>query len=364
MSVSIGIVGLPNVGKSTLFKALTKRQVDIANYPFCTIAPNKGIVEVPDERLKKLADFYSSQKIVATVVEFWDVAGLVRGAHKGEGLGNQFLSHIREVDAICQVVRCFQDENIIHVNAKVDPAGDRETIDIELALADLEVVKKHLEKLRAKLKGAKTQEQKETQQTIDLLTNKIVPALEAGKLLQKIGLDYEELESIKYLNLLTAKPMFYALNIDENSLTQNVDLQKIGLKNEIVVPICAKLEADLADLPAEEVAEYLKTMNLQHTGLDNIILKAYELLNLITFLTAGPKETRAWTITKGSTAPEAAGKIHTDFQRGFIAADVVNWKVLLDAGSEPAAKEKGLIKLCGKDYIVQDGDVCVFKFNV
>ncbi len=355
---------MPNVGKSTLFKALTKRQVDIANYPFCTIAPNKGIVEVPDERLKRLTDFYNSQKTVATVVEFWDVAGLVRGAHKGEGLGNQFLSHIREVDAICQVVRYFEDENIIHVNAKVDPAGDRETINIELALSDLEVVKKHLEKLRAKLKGAKIQEQKETQKTIDLLETKIVPALENGKLLQKVGLDNEELESIKYLNLLTAKPMFYVLNVDENSLTQNIDLRKIGLENEVIVPICAKLEADLADLPAEEVAEYLKTMNLQHTGLDNIILKAYELLNLITFLTAGPKESRAWTITKGSTAPEAAGKIHTDFQRGFIAADVINWKTLLDAGSEPAAKEKGLIKLCGKDYIVQDGDVCVFKFSV
>jgi GTP-binding protein YchF len=364
MGFSIGIVGLPNVGKSTLFKALTKKQVDIANYPFCTISPNKGIVEVPDERLKKLADFYNSQKIVATAIEFWDVAGLVSGAHKGEGLGNQFLSHIREVDAICQVVRYFKDDNIVHVAGKVDPMSDKEVINIELALADLETVKKHIEKLKTKLKGLKTQETKDTQKIIDLLSAKVVPALEDGKLIKKIGLTGDELESIKYLSLLTAKPMFYVLNVDETTLGKEIDLSLVGLEGELVVPICARLEADLVELSKEEVDEYLKTFGLKYTGLDKIVLSSYELLNLITFFTAGPKDSHAWTIVRGAKAPEAAGAIHTDFQRGFIAAEIINWKDLIDAGSEAAAKEKGLIRLCGKEYIVADGDVCVFRFNV
>ena len=364
MGFSVGIVGLPNVGKSTLFKALTKKQVDIANYPFCTIAPNKGIVEVPDERLKKLADFYDSEKIVPTAVEFWDVAGLVRGAHAGEGLGNQFLSHIREVDAICQVVRYFKNDNIIHVAGRVDPMSDKEVINIELALADLDTVKKHLEKLRTKLKGLKTQETKETQKIIDLLSNKILPALEAGKLIKKMGLNDDELAAISYLSLLTAKPMFYVLNVDETDLGREIDLSVVGLEGEIVVPVCAKLEAELVELSQEEVDEYLKTFGLKYTGLDRIILSSYELLNLITFFTAGPKDSHAWTIVRGAKAPEAAGTIHTDFQRGFIAAEIINWKSLIDAGSEPAAKEKGLIRLCGKEYVVQDGDVCVFRFNL
>lgn len=362
MSFSIGIVGLPNVGKSTLFKALTKKQVNIANYPFCTIEPNKGIVEVPDYRLNKLAEMSKSEKIVPTVIEFVDIAGLVKGAHKGEGIGNKFLSHIREADAICQVVRDFHKGDIIHVNGKVDPQSDIEVINMELAFADIETIGKHLQKLKVNLKGLKGNELKESQKMIELLDKKIMPALEAGKLLRHLDLTDEEKESIKYLTPLTMKPMIYVLNIDESMAKDKFDLP--NLQGEVVIPICAETEATLVELGQEEMQEYLKTVGFEMTGLDKLIVESYKILNLISFLTTGPDETRAWTIVKGTKAPQAAGKIHGDFERGFIAADVVNWQDLLTAGGEANAKAKGLVRLEGKEYVMKDGDVVEFKFNV
>ncbi|MFH0779741.1 MAG: redox-regulated ATPase YchF [Parcubacteria group bacterium] len=362
MSFSIGIVGLPNVGKSTLFKALTKKQVNIANYPFCTIEPNKGIVEVPDDRLSKLAEMSKSEKIVPTVIEFVDIAGLVKGAHKGEGLGNKFLSHIREVDAICQVVRDFHKGEIIHVDGKVDPQNDIEVINMELAFADIETIGKHLQKLKTNLKGLKGNEEKESLKMIALLETKVMPALEAGKLLRQVDLTDAEKDLIKYLTPLTLKPMIYVLNIDESMAKDKFDLP--NLKGEVVIPICAETEATLVELGQEEMQEYLKTVGFEMTGLDKLIIESYKILNLISFLTTGPDETRAWTIVKGTKAPQAAGKIHGDFERGFIAADVVNWQDLLAAGSEANAKAKGLIRLEGKEYVMKDGDVVEFKFNV
>ncbi|HUT22560.1 MAG TPA: redox-regulated ATPase YchF [Candidatus Bipolaricaulota bacterium] len=361
MSFSIGIVGLPNVGKSTLFKALTKKQIDIANYPFCTIEPNVGCVKVPDERLDKLTIFSKSEKTIATTINFVDIAGLVKGAHKGEGLGNQFLANIREADAICHVVRHFTKGDIIHVEGKVDPVSDFEVIKIELVFADLATIDKHIRTVEKSLKSTKQNQGKDERATLETL-QKIKMALEEGIPINKQGLSEKEAESISHLDLLTAKPYLIVLNVDEDDLKKDIEIPEF--KDETVIKICAQLEADLADMPSEEVDLYLKEIGEANTGLDKIIVAAYELLNLITFLTTGPDETRAWTITKGTLAPQAAGKIHTDFERGFIAAEVINWQELLDAGSEAAAKEKGLLRLEGKVYEVKDGDVCVFRFNV
>jgi len=361
MSFSIGIVGLPNVGKSTLFKALTKKQIDIANYPFCTIEPNVGCVKVPDERLNKLANLSKSEKTIATTIDFVDIAGLVKGAHKGEGLGNQFLSNIREVDAICHVVRSFQKGDIVHVDGKVNPASDFETIKLELIFADLQTIDKHIANLEKSLKSTKQSQGKEDRAKIETL-KKIKQGLENEIAIKKQDLDEKELEQIKNFNFLTIKPYLIVLNVDEEDLKKEINIPEF--KNETVIKICAQLESDLAEMTEQEVREYLKEMGEENTGLDKIIIASYKLLNLITFFTTGPKETRAWTVPEGTPAPQAAGKIHTDFERGFIAAEVINWKDLVEIGSEAVAKEKGLIRLEGKEYLVQDGDSIFFKFNV
>jgi len=364
MSFKVGIVGLPNVGKSTLFKALTRKQVDIANYPFCTIEPNVGTVAVPDFRLQKLADLYESLKIVPTIIEFVDIAGLVRGAHEGQGLGNKFLSHIREVDAICEVVRAFEDPNVIHVEGKINPMSDIETIGLELIFADLETVKKRLESLARQLKGSR---EKNLVKTNEILI-KAQTALEKGTAARDLGLSDEEKNLIKELSLLTLKPMLFALNVAEQNIKSSKGeiLSKFNLKlnPEEIILISAKIESELADLPPDEAKNYLKELGIEESGLDQLIKASYSKLNLITFLTAGPKETRAWTIRKGALAPEAAGKIHTDFEKGFIRAEVINWQDLIRAGGETRAKEKGLIRSEGKEYAVKDGDVVEFKFSV
>jgi len=361
MSFSIGIVGLPNVGKSTLFKALTKKQIDIANYPFCTIEPNVGCVKVPDRRLDRLARLSKSEKVISTTIDFVDIAGLVKGAHKGEGLGNQFLSNIREVDAICHVVRNFTKGDIVHVEGEVNPASDFETIKLELIFADLQTIDKHISNLEKSLKSTKQSQGKEDRAKIETL-KKIKQGLENEIAIKNQDLDEKEVEQIKNFNFLTTKPYLIVLNIDEQDLKKEINIPEF--ESETVIKICAQLESDLAEMPVKEVREYLKDIGEENTGLDKIIIASYKLLNLITFFTTGPKETRAWTIPAGTKAPRAAGKIHTDFERGFIAAEVINWKDLVEIGSEVTAKEKGLIRLEGKEYVVQDGDSMLFKFNV
>ena len=350
MSFSIGIVGLPNVGKSTLFKALTKKPVNIANYPFCTIEPNVGVVTVPDERLQALADLHQSEKIIPTVVEFVDIAGLVKDAHQGEGLGNKFLAHIREVDAIAHVVRGFADSNVIHVSGQVNPSGDRETIGLELIFADLSTVDKRLGEENRKAKGNDAA----AQAAVAVLT-RLKSALNQGQPAASVALTPEEAALIQPLNLLTRKPILEVSNVDEKSA---------GTPVPGAVAINAKIEAELAELSHEERAEYLTALGLTASGVDRLIAAAYQTLELITFFTSGPKETRAWTVRRGATAPEAAGKIHSDFQRGFICAEIINWKTLVDCGGETNAKAKGLLRLEGKDYVVQDGDVAHFRFSV
>ncbi|MDD5109953.1 MAG: redox-regulated ATPase YchF [Patescibacteria group bacterium] len=350
MSFAIGIVGLPNVGKSTLFKALTKKSVDIANYPFCTISPNVGVVTVPDARLDALAKISQSAKIIPTVVEFVDIAGLVKGAHKGEGLGNKFLSNIREVDAIAHVVRAFTDPNVIHVSNKVDPASDRETINLELIFADLQVVDKRLAEESRNAKG----KDKAAIAAVAVLT-KLKATLEQGKPARELELTPEEMLLIKSFNLLTLKPVLEISNVDEDKATTDIP----G-----TVVISAKIEAELADLDDAERVAYLKELGLKESGLDRLTRAAYEALGLLTFFTSGPKETRAWTVRRGAKAPEAAGKIHSDFERGFICSETINWKDLVDCGGEANAKAKGLMRTEGKEYVMQDGDVVVFRFNV
>jgi GTP-binding protein YchF len=359
MSFSIGIVGLPNVGKSTLFKALTKKQVDASNYPFCTIDPNVGVVAVPDERIDKLAEMSKSAKTIYTTIEFVDIAGLVKDAHKGEGLGNQFLANIREVDAIVQVVREFSDKNVIHVAGKINPESDKETINLELIFADLQTLEKRISKNQKDL-HANLKEAKEIQPTLE----KLKTGFDAGKLAREIITDEKEKLLIRDLNLLTIKPMIYVLNVDEDKVYSASAEASAGRQETDYITISAKIESELAELSEAEAKEMLKELQLESSGLDKLIKKSYEILGLITFLTTGPKESRCWTIKKGAKAPQAASVIHTDFEKNFIRVDVIDWQKLLEAGSEPKAHELGLIRTEGKEYVVQDGDVCHFKVNV
>jgi hypothetical protein len=356
MALSVGIVGLPNVGKSTLFNALTRsKQANVANYPFCTIDPNVGVVEVPDERLSKLAEVSKSKKIIPTVVEFVDIAGLVAGASHGEGLGNKFLSHIREVDAVVQVVRAFSDENVINTQSKVDPEADAEIINIELAMADLATVQRRIEDLKSAVKNPAN---KEAPKQLEI-TEKLRTALEKGVPVRSVQMSDEEKEMIRDMNLLTMKPVLYVLNTDENKNSENPKIDD----NSEQIEISAKLEAELADLPEIEAREYLKTLGMAESGLDKLIKATYKLLNLITFLTSGEPETRAWTIKKGTRAREAAGVIHTDFIKGFIKADVIDWQDFVALDGWPHLKESGKMRLEGKEYVVQDGDVIYFHVS-
>ncbi len=353
MSLSIGIVGLPNVGKSTLFNLLTKKGVEAANYPFCTIDPNVGVVKVPDFRLDKLAAISNPKRIIPTTIEFVDIAGLVAGASKGEGLGNKFLAHIRECDAICEVIRDFKDKNIIHVDGRIDPASDKETINTELILADLATIEKRLDKVKREAKSG-DKELINQARILEIIYNHLA----AGRAVRELEFTEEDLPFVKSLTLLTIKPILYLLNIDE---THTGDVLS-GTK-DLVIKINVKLEEEIINLPEEDQAEYIKELGLEQSGLDKLIQSSYKLLGLDTFFTTGPDETRAWTIKHGTKAPQAAGEIHTDFIKGFVRAEVINWEKFVECGGEIKAKELGLVRTEGKEYVVADGDICNFLIN-
>ncbi|MCI8331418.1 MAG: redox-regulated ATPase YchF [Clostridiales bacterium] len=364
--MKLGIVGLPNVGKSTLFNAITNAGAEMANYPFCTIEPNVGVVAVPDERLDKLADMYHPEKYTPATIEFVDIAGLVKGASKGEGLGNKFLSHIREVDAIIHVVRCFEDDDIIHVDGKIGPMRDLETINTELILSDIEMIDRRIDRIKKQMKGDKTL-------AAELALNeRILQALNDGISARALTYTDDERTLLADIALLSLKPVIYAANISEDEISSDlsknesyISLQKYAQSEGAgLLPICASIESEIAELPSEEKAEFLESLGIQESGLHKLIKESYSLLGLISYLTAGPKEVRAWTIQKGTKAPKAAGKIHTDFEKGFIRAEIVAFDDLIREGSLTAAKEKGLVRSEGKEYVIQDGDVVLFRFNV